>query len=177
MKDKNLIPSEIKSIDPAKVTELDVRPILKSGGEPFNVIMSAVGKTSPDGALKLRATFKPTPLFHALGSRGWQNWIEKGEGDDWIVWFYREQKDHPELQTRLKVEGNLWRLDVRRLSPPDPMELTLTVLEKLPRGATLIQINERIPQFLLPILEERGFRFVIEEGKGPDVHVEIMRAP
>lgn len=193
MYDSNPAPIEITAIPSTKVTQLDVRPILKSGGEPFSVIMQAIGNTPADGALKLRATFKPTPLFHALGAKGWRHWIESGEGDDWTVWFYQGrseeaaqnvlksdlslahlQKDHPELQTRLKTEGSTWLLDVRHMSPPEPMELTLLVLEKLPKGATLTQINERVPQFLLPILEERGFAHEISDEK-EIVRVKIAR--
>ena len=192
----NKTPKEIKSMPESKVTELDVRPILRSGGEPFSAIMAAVAKTPHDGALKLRATFKPAPLFHVLGGQGWQNWVEHGEGDDWIVWFYHAasvapaqggitkaemgaahlQKDNPELQKRLKADGNVWYLDVRQLSPPEPMELTLSVLEKLPKGASLVQINERVPQFLLPILLERGFRYAITQNEGHEIRLEIGRA-
>jgi uncharacterized protein (DUF2249 family) len=191
-------PKEIASIKPAKINELDVRPILKAGGEPFSVIMAAIGNTAGDGALRLRATFKPAPLFHVLGKQGWDHWIEHGEADDWIVWFYRGQngkpkqglgqadvsaallqKESPELQKRLKVEGSTWLLDVRTLSPPEPMELTLSVLEKLPQGVSLVQVNERVPQFLLPILLERGFRYEVTQSSadGKDVvRVEIGRA-
>jgi len=182
-------PKEIASMKPAKVRELDVRPILRSGGEPFSVIMAAIEKTALDGALRLRATFKPSPLFHVLCKQGWQHWIEHGDADDWIIWFYRSKFEEtkeglskedlgaPRLQKRLKVDGNTWYLDVRALSPPEPMELTLSVLEKLPSGVSLVQVNERVPQFLLPILLERGFRYEIKqlEAEGA-VRVEIARA-
>jgi uncharacterized protein (DUF2249 family) len=194
MSEENQMPAPIRSMPETKITPLDVRPILRSGGEPFSVIMEAIGKTPADGALKLRATFKPTPLFHALGSQGWQHWVESGAGDDWTVWFYRAtdgerpqkvsqaevgaahlEKAHPELAGRLKVEGALWYLDVRRLSPPEPMEMTLTVLEKLPRGTRLVQINERVPQFLLPILKDRGFHYSVDQSQRSEVRVEISR--
>lgn len=191
---QNEAPLEIRSIVRTKVTELDVRPILEAGGEPFGAIMNAVASTASDGAIRLRATFKPTPLFHVLGQQGWQHWIERGEGADWIVWFYhpasgeapagvseaeisaaRLHKENPELGKRLQAEGNTWYLDVRRLSPPEPMELTLFVLENLPENTTLVQINERVPQFLLPILQERGFRYEVIQNAESDVLLEIAR--
>lgn len=76
------IPAELR-------LKLDVRPLLRQGQEPFGDIMAAVAQVPPGGALCLRATFKPAPLFAVLRMRGWQHWIERGEGDDWIVWFYK----------------------------------------------------------------------------------------
>jgi uncharacterized protein (DUF2249 family) len=186
---------ETRNISPEQVTELDVRPTLRAGGEPFSQIMAAIQSVPAGGALRLRATFKPTPLFHVLGKQGWSNRIESGADDDWVILFYRQdaasgsleptrgelgaahlQKENPELQKRLKAEGDVWYLDVRTLSPPEPMELTLLVLEKLPKGTSLIQVNERVPQFLLPILEERGFCYSVLQDGGAEVRLRIGRA-
>lgn len=184
------------SIATDRTIELDVRPILKAGGEPFSQIMSAIGNVPDDGALRLRATFKPTPLFRVLGQQGWSHEIESGDGDDWVILFYRDgasatkatpssaeleaahlHKEDPELAQRLKAEGSVWTLDVRQMSPPEPMELTLATLEKLPAGTSLVQVNERVPQFLLPLLEERGFRYSIVKNDGAEVRLEIVRTP
>lgn len=83
-------PEAVKAIPQNNIVELDVRPILKSGGEPFSEIMGAVGKVPAQGALKLRATFEPKPLFRVLGGKGWKHWVEFGNGDDWMIWFYQE---------------------------------------------------------------------------------------
>ena len=171
-----------------QIIELDVRPILKAGGEPFSEIMNAVQKVPEGGALRLRATFKPTPLFNVLGKQGWNHEIEHGSGDDWAILFFKgameqsteqptEQlhRDYPELKTRLSTKPGLWTLDVRMMSPPEPMEMTLLVLEKLPKNTTLIQINERVPQFLLPLLEERGYQHHIEKNTESEVQIKIER--
>ena len=42
--------------------ELDVRPLLRNGGEPFGAIMGAVGSLAPGQGLRLYATFRPEPL-------------------------------------------------------------------------------------------------------------------
>lgn len=182
-------PKSVKSISSDKINELDVRPILRSGGEPFSVIMQAVKSTANDGAMRLRATFEPVPLFRVLGSQGWSHWVEFGKDDDWIIWFYRDGacpkesvaelsgllREFPELSDRLKTNGGNWTLDVRRMAPPEPMELTLAVLEKLPINISLIQINERIPQFLLPLLSERGLTYQIQSNDETDVRIEISR--
>lgn len=82
-------PASLAGVTERERVELDVRPVLRDGGEPFSLIMETVGRV-PDGhVLRLRATFKPVPLFGVMRVRGWKYWIEYGEGDDWIVWFYR----------------------------------------------------------------------------------------
>lgn len=55
--------------------EVDVRPIQRTGGEPFEKIMETVSALEPGQGLKLFATFKPTPLLHVPF-----NLIEDGEG-------------------------------------------------------------------------------------------------
>lgn len=82
-------PEVLQSITEDECVELDVRPILREGGEPFGQIMSTLGEVPEGHVLRLRATFKPTPLFGVMRAKGWKHWIERGEGDDWIVWFYR----------------------------------------------------------------------------------------
>ena len=67
-------------------------------------------------------------------------------------------------------------LDVRGLEPPEPMVRTLEALEALPPGATLVQVNVRVPRMLLPQLGARGFVYEVRE-QGPDlVRVFIRRA-
>jgi TusA-related sulfurtransferase len=66
-------------------------------------------------------------------------------------------------------------LDVRGLEPPEPMIRTLTALETLPAEQELLQINERVPQFLLPILAERGYGYEVDESRAGEVRVRIRR--
>ena len=48
-------------------------------------------------------------------------------------------------------------LDVRSLGPPEPLQRTLESLVELPDGTVLVQRNDRVPQFLFPKLEDRGY--------------------
>lgn len=56
-------------------------------------------------------------------------------------------------------------VDVRDLPPPEPLQETLGTLEKMDGGELLIQINDRQPQHLFPMLEERGHEY---ESTGDD---------
>lgn len=82
-------PDILKPVTEEQFVELDVRPILRDGSEPFSQIMQTARAVPERHVLRLRATFKPTPLFGVLHTKGWKHWIEHGEGDDWIICFYR----------------------------------------------------------------------------------------
>jgi len=84
-------PDLLKPVTEEELVDLDVRPILRDGGEPFGKIMSTLPEVPEGHVLRLRATFKPTPLFGVLGAKGWSRWIEHGEGEDWTIWFYRAE--------------------------------------------------------------------------------------
>lgn len=68
-------------------------------------------------------------------------------------------------------------LDVRGLEPPEPMVRTLAALEALPADGTLVQVNVRVPQLLLPHLEQRGFTYEVREQEPDLVRVFIRRTP
>lgn len=174
------------------VVEVDVREDLRNGLEPFSRIMAAVDAMGPDEVLLLRATFEPAPLFRVLGKRGLEHHSVSHASDDWSVWFYRPTAGDAlatstsatptsaaptaaPAATRPPAGGEI-RLDVRGLEPPEPMVRTLEALETLPAGAVLVQHNDRVPQFLLPILAERGFHHEVETTASDGVLVRITRA-
>ena len=67
-------------------------------------------------------------------------------------------------------------LDVRGLPPPEPMVLTLERLETLGSNEVLVHINSRVPVYLLPILQERGWRYEVTQLPEKIVQVRIWRA-
>ncbi len=52
--------------------ELDVRPLLKSGVEPFQAIMDATENLLPGQSLLLVTPFKPVPLFAVMERKGFR---------------------------------------------------------------------------------------------------------
>jgi len=72
--------------EPSLVT-LDVREVLKSGGEPFSDIMRGVESLAPGQGLRLLAIFKPVPLFDVLAKRGFSHTEREIGGGDWEVIF------------------------------------------------------------------------------------------
>ena len=147
--------------------DLDVRPILRDGGEPFGVIMEAVAGLAPGQSLRLLAPFKPAPLFGVLGARGVEPSAREIGGGDWEVLFTPQAaatSSHNDNGTGSEAGGDRWpepsiELDNRDLDPPEPMVRTLEVLERMAPGETLAAILPREPIFLLKELETRGHRW------------------
>ena len=179
--------SAISAVHPATapVRELDVREDLRAGREPFSKIMGAVGTLRTGEVLHLRAIFEPAPLFTVLGKRGFAHESVQHAPDDWSVWFWQSEDAAPAESVEAvdipndsagpaNASDTVW-LDVRGLEPPEPLMKTLEALESLPAGHTLVQVNVRVPQFLLPVLAERGFACDIDESRADRVLVRIWR--
>jgi hypothetical protein len=168
-------PPELAGLDPARIVDLDVRDDLRAGREPFGRIMAARGALPADGVLRLRATFEPVPLYAVMGKQGFGHWTERLADDDWRVWFHRAPagEEAPGGGAPPADDHGVEILDVRGLEPPEPMVRTLAALERLPRGATLVQLNVRVPQFLLPRLDEMGFRYEVREERDDLVRLFI----
>lgn len=170
----------------AKVIEVDVRDELRSGREPFSRIMSTVSSLEADDVLHLRAIFEPVPLFAVLARRGFAHESKEHARDDWSVWFWRpgtrdavatDVSDAPTCENDAPAaDATTMYLDVRGFGPPEPMTRTLAALDTLRAGHTLVQINTRVPQFLLPVLAERGFAWELDESRTDRVLVRIRHA-
>lgn len=175
---------------PAEANEviLDVREELRAGREPFSTIMRAVGAMKQGDVLRLRTTFEPVPLFHVLGKRGLTREVVEHGPEDWSTWFWRpadgstpepDTPPAPQAGVTMPSQGAdgtpLTWLDVRGMEPPEPMLQTLTALESLPDGQELVQLNVRVPRFLLPMLDERGFSYEVDESTAGRVLVHIRR--
>ena len=50
-------------------------------------------------------------------------------------------------------------IDVRDLPPPQPLQQTLEELSAFETPTILLQINDRTPQYLFPMLKDRGYRY------------------
>lgn len=152
--------------------DVDVRPVLRAGGEPFGDIMEAVAALQPNQGLRLLATFKPTPLFSVLGSKGYTHQERELDGGDWEVLFSPPQGDKAaNIKTASTIvtrtppaDDEVWpaprlALDNRNLDPPEPMVIILAALETMAPGEVLSALLRREPLFLFPELAKRGHQW------------------
>jgi uncharacterized protein (DUF2249 family) len=165
----------------AEYIDVDVRPILRSGGEPFSVIMAALDRLTPGQGLRLYATFKPIPLFGVMADKGFAHSETSLGAGEWEVLFTPAGTTPAAAPVDAPAFDN-WpepavQLDNRDLEPPEPMVRILAAAEKLRRGETLSALLRREPVFLFPQLEKRGFRWL--GGFTPDgsTYELTVRAP
>jgi TusA-related sulfurtransferase len=147
----------------AEFLDLDVRPTLKAGGEPFQQIIGAVASLAPGQGLRLFASFKPVPLFSVLGAKGFSHEESEIEGGDWEVLFRPQQAASPteSRSSASLADASDWpapaeHLDNRDLDPPEPMVRILAATERMEQGDVLSALLCREPIFLLPELAKRG---------------------
>ncbi len=147
-----------------KVVELDVRPLLARGEEPFFTIMEATRNLRPEDILLVINHFEPVPLYGVMAQRGFRHRTERGPEGEFRVFFRRSEKsDSSPVGKESASASMVVELDNRGLEPPQPMVRILDALDRLPPGGRVVAINDRRPLFLYPELEERGYRHETEE--------------
>ena len=168
-------------IEAGKITELDVRPILASGTDPFNFIMKTLKEMEGGTVLRLINSFEPRPLINILNSKGYESSVSLEE--DLIVTYLLKPSDstfkpNPENTSKEismaeferilgQFAGKTVEIDVRNQEMPDPMVSILTKLEGMKCGEVLHVHHKKVPQLLLPELAERHLNTLIskvEEG-------------
>jgi len=145
-----------------EIKELDVRPILAEGGEPFQAIMDAVESLAPGQGLTLLAPFKPQPLFTVMERKGFLHQVSELEGGDFEVRFMPRATEV--LASEDVEDGDEWPEPVRafdfsELDPPQPMVRILSELETMSPGEVMFAVLAREPLFLFPELTKRGHKW------------------
>ena len=66
-------------------------------------------------------------------------------------------------------------LDVADLEPPEPLERALEAIGALPQGSYVRMLHRREPLLLYPILDERGFTWLVRVGDDAPLEILIWR--
>lgn len=183
------LPAFLTGLPAECLHRLDVCADIATGNDPFRKIMAAVDKLDEHSALLLINTFEPTPLMAILKKKGYSYFTEEKSPDLVHTYFWRNGAAEPLAKesinpaennfedTLARFAGKVKRVDVRHLEMPQPMVTILGELETLPAGEALYVVHKRVPQFLLPQLDERGFNVAIHEAGPNEVYLLIYREP
>jgi uncharacterized protein (DUF2249 family) len=144
----------------AETVDLDVRPILAGGDDPFTEIMTAAAALKPGQRLRIVAPFRPAPLIRVFQSKGFSYQEKALGGTDWEIVFVAPEVPVSGLASAPAGEPG-WpapvrQLDVRDLAPPEPVTRTLAASEEMAEGEVLSVVFGREPLLLLPELAKRG---------------------
>lgn len=184
------LPQPLRDAGVRRLRQLDVRPVLARGEDPFHIIRQAVEGLAEDEGLELLVHFEPRPLYTVLGARGYASHGEERDGV-WHVFFWRAPAGWTPPAPAAAGPGGCGggcagapgpiqapvELDVRGLEPPEPMIRILEKLAELGPGAHLVVRHHREPVFLYDKLRERGYRAeTTKRGEG-DYVVLILPDP
>lgn len=168
-------------METAPVTqEVDARPIMARGEEPFRAIMTAARLVPVGSVLRLHTGFEPLPLYDALAKQGFVHHAAHIDREHWQVEFLREQGPVEVLTRSSSASGLDWNapaaaevtIDVSDLVPPEPMIRILEALETLPDEGRLLVHHVRRPIHLYDRLDELGYPHDTRELKPG--HVELL---
>ena len=166
------------------IKSFDVRPIIEGGQDPFKEIMEKIKDIQQNETLEIINSFEPIPLINILKSKGFECETEHKEG---AVYTYfkklEESKDeliseeNGETDTEFDITykkyiGKMEHVDVRHLEMPEPMTTVLSKLEQLPEDNCLLVDHKKVPQFLLPELENRNYN-ILYNRKTED-HIQLL---
>jgi uncharacterized protein (DUF2249 family) len=157
------------------IIELDVRPILAKGTDPFKSIMAELDKMADGSTLMIINSFEPIPLLNILKTKGYTYETERPE--DGVVHTFLEKSGEEKVSVNetvvaqnlnfedveLKYKGKMTEVDVRHLEMPLPMVTILEEIEKVGEGSALYVHHKKLPQYLIPELEDSNFQWVSKE--------------
>jgi uncharacterized protein (DUF2249 family) len=180
-------PEVLSNLQPEQLVQLDVRPVLAGGTDPFQLIMGKINELGVGQVLEIINTFIPAPLITVLGRKGYSAYTDMVNDQLVHTYFYKDPAAaKPESSANESIRShwdevnarfadNLVFADVRDLEMPEPMIRILETLDTLPEGKALFVYHKKLPVFLLPELKERKFDYRVNEIAPGEVHLLIFR--
>lgn len=167
---------------------LDVRPILEKGIDPFETIMAQLKTMNEDQALIIINTFEPIPLLNILKDKGYSYDTSRPRENEVHTLLFKNKdfeeepiqaiirKDISFEQAEKEFSGRMSELDVRELEMPLPLVSILEAIEKISEKHALYVHHKKLPQYLIPELENRSFSFVSKEIDESNIKLIIFKS-
>lgn len=169
---------------------MDVREALAGGTDPFKSIIENLNSLPEGYVLEVVNSFEPKPLIAILNKKGYESDVVSNPGEI-KTYFLKvggdEQANFQKTETvnyvtakelefeHLKFENHCIEIDVRDLEMPMPMVTILESLENMKESEALYVNHKKVPQMLLPELEDRGFKTWIAEIEEGNVKLLITK--
>ena len=173
----------------SKTVTLDVRPILDGGVDPFKEIMKTLDGMSDQQELLIINTFEPIPLLNILKGKGYHyettrpeegevhtRLIKIGDANQTSEVVSSDKKEWTFQETETHFKGKMIEVDVRELEMPMPMVTILEEVEKISDDNALYVHHKKLPQYLIPELENRGFVYVTDEIDEQNIKLIIFKS-
>lgn len=172
------------------IIELDVRNDIAEGKDPLNKIMETLKNMPEKSVLKLINSFEPTPLISLLSRKGYVSFVLHADSSLVHTFIKRDegkaQNLFPEQKMFTATDAEMGKLlnsfgekivnlDVRELEMPLPMVTILNELETLPANTLLNVVHRKIPMYLFPELETRGYQYKVNQLDEDKVQILIFK--
>lgn len=164
---------------------LDVRPLLSGGKDPLKDILNMASRLTEGEWMYIINSFEPVPLVALLHKQGFNARTFQKSEMEYHSYFTRISPSSPMKMSAVLDKG--WSesiaqyrdrcnfVDVREMTPPLPMVTILEAMELLPEGFALYVYHKRVPLYLFPEIDDRGFEYRLTEVKKDEVHLLIFR--
>ena len=164
---------------------IDVRPILSAGKDPLKGIIEKTSMLNKGESLCIINSFEPSPLITLLKKKGFDAMCFQKGDHEYHTYFTRSSDTEPTVEavmvnndweeTSRRFHEHFRYLDVRKMTAPLPMVTILEELQSLPEDYALYVYHQRVPVYLLPEINDRGFEYRIRELREDEVHLIIFR--
>lgn len=175
---------EVKTIPTVHVFEasMDVRLDIVNGKDPLKKILIAVRAIKVGQTIRIINSFEPVPLIRLLENKGFKAQVVPIGPNEVHTFFhkYKDQNTDTEIEEMVndfesiheRFKGRFEFVDVREMEMPLPMVTILNTLKTLKEARALFVEHKKMPVFLLPELQERNFKWCMNEIS--EAHVQII---
>lgn len=153
--------------------ELDIRPILANGGEPFGAIMAAVASLNAGQRLRLIASFRPEPLFKVMADKGFAAAAEPLDNGAWQVLFSPLPGSDPDNPETWPDPADY--LDCSGLDPMGAQQAVVAALARRAEGEVLFVLFSGEPQLLYAALQTDGHAWVGDFDEAGEAYRLMIR--
>ncbi|MCL4318514.1 MAG: DUF2249 domain-containing protein [Firmicutes bacterium] len=159
---------------------VEVKGLIKQGLSLFGTMMKTVDALEPGQSLIVKSTFNPAPLMAHMRRKGYR--VQQEKTGRLIITTFIPNPPSTASNSQgaarvvdVSIEGPEHFLDNRGLTPPEPMQRTLGLLNEVPVNHVVVIHNDRVPVFLLGQLDDEEIPYEIRPQDDDSAVVRILK--